>query len=303
MLPYLRNRSWFAAKALPVADLLFDPIPQWTTTEGYWLMAVMHADLGARPEQRYFFPLALDWETREHDPLEKLGQWSFAKVRHKGRTGVLYGAFGNPGFSRALARAAGEGKEIALGNACLRFMTTSIYAGLAAAVEEGIRIPSLEQSNTGVFFGSQLFLKGYRRVYPGIHPEIEMGRFLTEASPFAHIAPVAGAIEYVGNEGDEPTTLAILQKFVRNQGDAWTYTLEYLDRVLAHPVAAAAEMPHGFYLPQIALLGQRIAEMHRALAKRTGDPAFDPEPMTRADFTEWRADAFAANTGSRRNTA
>src|SRR5258706_16251657 len=142
-------------------------------------MAVMHADLGARPEQRYFFPLALDWETREHDPLEKLGQWSFAKVRHKGRTGVLYGAFGNPGFSRALARAAGEGKEIALGNACLRFMTTSIYAGLAAAGEEEIRIPSLEQSHTGVFFGNPLFMKGLRQLQSHIHPVISLGSFLT----------------------------------------------------------------------------------------------------------------------------
>ena len=293
VLPYLRNRPWFAAKALPVADLLFDPIPQWTTAEGYWLMAVMHADLGAQPRQRYFFPLALDWETREHDPLEKLGQWSFAKVRHKGRTGVLYGAFGNPGFSRALARAIGEGKEIVLGSACLRFMTTSIYPGVAAAIEEEIRIPSLEQSNTAVFFGSQLFLKGYRRLYPGLHPEFEMGRVLTESSPFAHIAPVAGAVEYMENEGGEPSTLAILQKFVRNQGDVWTYTLEYLDRVLAHPLAESTEVPHGFYLPQMALLGQRVAELHRALAKRTGDPAFDPEPMTQADFATWREKVLA----------
>jgi maltose alpha-D-glucosyltransferase/alpha-amylase len=287
LLPYLRNRIWFAAKALPVTDLRFDPIPQWTTAEGNWLMAVMHADLDAQPEQRYFFPLALDWETRDHDPLEKLGQWSFAKVRQKGRTGVLYGAFGNPGFSRALARAIGEGKEVVLGSACLRFVATSIYAGLAAAIEDEIRIPALEQSNTGVFFGSQLFLKGYRRLFPGINPEVEMGHFLTEMSPFAHIAPVVGAVEYVETAGGEPTTLAILQKFVRNQGDTWTYTLEYLDRVLAHP-GAPAEAPHGFYLPQMTLLGQRIAELHRALAKPTGDPAFDPEPMTPEDFRKWR---------------
>ena len=287
LLPYLRNRPWFAAKRMPVAELRFAPIPEWTTPEGNWLMATMYIDVDAEPGQRYFFPLALDWETRDHDPLEKLGQWSFAKVRQKGRMGVLYGAFGNPGFSRALARAIGEGQDVMLGSARLRFMTTSIHAGLAAAIEEEIRIPSLEQSNTGVFFGSKLFLKGYRRLYPGINPEVEMGRFLTEASPFAHIAPVAGAVEYAQTTGGEPATLAILQKFVRNQGDAWTYTLEYLNRALAHPVADE-DAPHGFYLPQMTLLGQRIAELHRALAKPTGDPAFDPEPMTWEDFGKWR---------------
>ena len=287
LLPYLRKRPWFAAKGMAVTELRFASIPEWPTPEGNWLMATMTIDADAGPGQRYFFPLALDWETRDHDPLEKLGQWSFAKVRQKGRTGVLYGAFGNPGFSRAMARAIAEGKDVILGGGRLRFMTTSIHAGLAAAIDDEIRIPSLEQSNTGVFFGSKWFLKGFRRLYPGINPEVEMGRFLTEASPFAHIASVAGAVEYVETAGGEPIALAILQKFVRNQGDAWTYTLDYLDRTLAHP-GADAEVPHDFYLPQVTLLGQRIAELHRALAKPTGDPAFDPEPMTPQDFVKWR---------------
>jgi maltose alpha-D-glucosyltransferase/alpha-amylase len=292
VLPYLRNRPWFGAKALKVEDLRFGPIPQWTTPEGSWLMAVMHVDLAAQAEQRYFFPLALDWETREHDPLEKLGQWSFAKVRQKARTGVLYGAFGNPGFARALARAIGDGKEVVLGGACLRFTATSVYPALAAGIDEEVSIPSLEQSNTGVFFGNKLFLKGYRRLYPGVHPEVEMGRFLTEASAYRHIAAVAGAVDYVEREGGEPTTLAILQKFVPNQGDAWTYSLEYIDRELALPVSEA-EAPHFFYRAQIALLGQRIAELHRALAKPTGDAAFDPEPMSGVEFGKWR-DAVVA---------
>jgi maltose alpha-D-glucosyltransferase/alpha-amylase len=297
VLPYLRNRPWFAAKAQPVGDLRFGPIPQWTTAEGSWLMAVMHVGLADQTEQRYFFPLALDWDTRDHDPLEKLGQWSFAKVREKDRTGVLYGAFGNPGFSRALARAIGEGKEIGLGSALMRFMATSLFADLAAGIDEEIRIPSLDQRNTGVFFGSQLFLKGYRQLYPGVHPEVEMGRFLTERSPFAHIAPVAGAVEYVERAGGEPTTLAILQKFMRNQGDAWTYTLEYLDRALAHPVAET-QAQHGFYLPQMTLLGQRIAGLHRALAKQTGDPAFDPEAVTPDDWAKWRHEILAQAQGT-----
>ena len=63
--------------------------------------------------------------------------------------------------------------------------------------------------------------------------------------------------------------------------------------MLAQPLADSKEGPHGFYLPQMALLGQRVAELHCALAKRTGDPAFDPEPMTQADFAAWRENVLA----------
>jgi maltose alpha-D-glucosyltransferase / alpha-amylase len=292
LLPYLRKRPWFAARTRPVTDLSFDPVPQWTTASGNWLLAIMRTELESQPQQRYFFPLALDWETRDHDPLEKLGQWSFAKVRQKGRMGVLYGAFGNPDFARALARGIAEGSDVELGRGKLRFTRTSRFGERAAGVEAEVRIPALEQSNTGVFFGSDFFLKGYRRLFTGVNPETEMGRFLTEVAPFAHAAPMLGTVEYLSADETEPVTLAILQKFVRNQGDAWTYTLEYLDRMLSDPVADDA--PQGFYVPQMRVLGQRVAELHRALATRTGDVAFEPELMTQDALESWRNEVLDA---------
>jgi maltose alpha-D-glucosyltransferase/alpha-amylase len=136
-----------------------------------------------------------------------------------------------------------------------------------------------------------------------------MGRFLTEKSPFPHIAPIVGALEHL-EDGVEPVTLAVMQKFVENQGDLWTLALEHLGRLLAGgpqvgPQAAAETAAAGFHLGRMALLGRRVAEMHHALAKQTGDPAFDPEPVTAADLDEWRkralaeVDAAVAASGSR----
>jgi maltose alpha-D-glucosyltransferase/alpha-amylase len=87
-------------------------------------------------------------------------------------------------------------------------------------------------------------------------------------------------------------TLALLQGYVENQGDGWTYTLEYLNRFLEeHQSPAAPQAPpaesHGGYLALVQVLGRRTAELHRALATRTGDPAFDPEPIERADLQSW----------------
>ena len=113
---------------------------------------------------------------------------------------------------------------------------------------------------------------------------------------------MAGALEYHRDTG-EPTTVGILHGFVPNQGDAWGYTLEALDRYFAaaraqqsgahatvpqQPLLALAEgdVPPlasaliGPYVASARLLGQRTAELHLALASDPDDPRFAPEPLT-----------------------
>ncbi|MEO6351885.1 MAG: phosphotransferase, partial [Burkholderiaceae bacterium] len=114
------------------------------------------------------------------------------------------------------------------------------------------------------------------------------GRFLTEVVHFAHSVPVAGMVEYRSDQGDT-MTLAMLQVYVPNQGDGWTYTLDYLARFFEQGQVATPEPAsvHGGYLALIRTLGQRTAELHIALATKTGDPAFDPEPIEPHDLVLW----------------
>ncbi len=170
-----------------------------------------------------------------------------------------------------------------------------------------VRHPAFEQSNTLVILGERLVLKAYRRLREGINPEIEIGRFLTDVSPYANIAPTLGALEYRDASGGV-TALALVQGLVDNRGSGWDYTLDYLGRFLDStrnrpaaeaPAAAGAVQPptetpatvaipgHEGYLALIEMLGRRTAELHRALAKPTGDAAFEPEPVTAADVEEW----------------
>ncbi|MEO7813010.1 MAG: putative maltokinase, partial [Usitatibacter sp.] len=246
-------------------------------------------------EQRYFLPIAVDWETRDHDPMERYGAFTIVRVRHKERVGIFYAALANPDFARDVARAMGGNRETALGDGRLRFCSTARFAQHAGAIDEEVRTPALEQTNTAVFFGNKLFLKGYRRMRLGVNPELEMGRFLTEVSPFPHIAPVLGALEYLSPTEAEPVTLAVLQRFVENQGDLWTVVLEHLGRLLAMPSmpadahAPAETVAAAFHLNRMALLGRRVGEMHRALCHASGEAAFDPEPIMAEDFAAWKA--------------
>jgi maltose alpha-D-glucosyltransferase / alpha-amylase len=295
LLPFLESRRWFAGKGNRISGMALADIGAWRTPEGSWLFAVVKLEFADVAAQVYFLPLAIAWEENGVDLMQKYGAWALAKVRQKARMGVLYMAFGNPDFCRALLRSMGTPGEVSLGAGRLRFVRTGAYAAQvdAEALGAEIQYPSLEQSNTGVYFGMRVYLKGYMRLQSGINPELEIGRFLTDEAPYANIATVLGAMEYVGRDG-APTALAIAQRFVRNQGSLWSYTLEYLDRHIAISVMPAepqaqpeAAEPHALYTTQAQTLGVRVGELHRAFATATGNADFDPEPVTEADLQAW----------------
>jgi maltose alpha-D-glucosyltransferase/alpha-amylase len=130
-----------------------------------------------------------------------------------------------------------------------------------------------EQTNTSVVFGERLILKLFRRLEPGINPDLEMSRFLTDRG-FEAVAPVAGALIHRSASG-QPATLAMLQAFVPNQGSAWEAFVDELED--------AAEWEHDRSLPGPRLVGQRTAEMHLALTMEMRDPAFRPETTSALD--------------------
>ncbi len=156
-------------------------------------------------------------------------------------------------------------------------------------------------------------MKLFRRQQVGPNPDTEIGSYLTEQTHFAHIAPFGGSIQYT-RKGQEPSTLAMLQGLVTNEGDGWSWTLEELDRYYEASAAQSfaqggvidgqtsllqlSEAPEtkfarehvGPYLDAAALLGRRTAELHLALASPTTDPAFMPEPLTSRDIDRLRED-------------
>jgi maltose alpha-D-glucosyltransferase/alpha-amylase len=283
--PYLSQQRWFAGKGDSIKRI--EPLLQreWKTENGDWLILLLEIE-AHDARDTYFVPLSLIWDEGPEERLSPLAPCTLAKVRQHARVGILVDAFGHNAFCRELVSRMGEEAEVPVGSGKLKFTATSVFSELTRDALHDVRHPALEQSNTAVFFGEKLFLKGYRRLQKGVNPELEMGRFLTEVSPFANIVPVAGALEYLDADG-ETMTLALLQGFVTNQGDGWSYTLDYLDRFLTSaraPAESADENYHDFYLALIRTLGLRTGEMHKALAKTTGDRSFDPEPLSAEDL-------------------
>ena len=158
-------------------------------------------------------------------------------------------------------------------------------------------------------------LKVYRQVEEGPNPDLEVALFLTERTSFGNLPQVAGTVMYRHPDGSE-STLAMLQKFVPNDGDGWSYVQQGLTdyftavsqlptgtepppparrRLSERALAVAPKLARdlcGGVLESVHTLGQRTAEFHLAMASDRRNRAFRPEPLT-GETLESLADTLA----------
>jgi maltose alpha-D-glucosyltransferase/alpha-amylase len=138
-------------------------------------------------------------------------------------------------------------------------------------------------------------LKGFRRLEGGIHPELEIGRFLTEVAGFKNAPALLGSVELAATAGEAPTALCVLQALIPNQGDGWSHVIERLESITDEHANAFSTERQLFSLARC--LGQRTAELHHAFAVETADTAFAPEAIEPDDLIDW---ARAIRTGAER---
>jgi maltokinase len=164
-------------------------------------------------------------------------------------------------LARELVHAIRGGLTLQGQEGVVEFRTVAGFAGLGREMLEA-RSVGAEQSNTSIVFDDELILKAFRRLEPGINPELEMLRFLTEHG-FANIAALGGWYAYSG--GPTAATLGILQEFVQGGRDGWELGLEEVDGA-----------PDDF-LTRLRRLGEVTGEMHTVLGSEPNDSAFCPE--------------------------
>ena len=288
---FITGQRWFAGKAAKITRAALADHAEWNGERGRFLLAIFHVETQGETAP-YFIPLTLAFEdTTDETRWSKLQPAAVARMRQQAAVGVLADALADESFCRRLVDAIGAREEVHAARGRLRFTPTRAFETLRAAAqgELALSAPRTQGSNTSVRLGEHLFLKAYRRLQPGVSPEIEIGRFLTDVAKFPNAVPIAGAAEYF-DEKDTQHAVVLLQAWVQNQGDGWDYTVNYLVRFLEdrRTVGPPPEGSHGLYLEFARTLGQRTAELHAALALPSTDPAFGPEPVTPQDLDAWR---------------
>jgi maltose alpha-D-glucosyltransferase / alpha-amylase len=308
---YLPHCRWFRSKARQlktarIAELL--PVSEDGSNSYLSLVDVEYGD--SEPET-YVLPLAaVDSHDAHHHGVAT--QAALAHLRVNRRNGssskhngaleqVVFDATGDKQFELAMLSVIEHRKHLRGIRGDAIGVVSSAYHSLKAG--ENAPEPHLlkvEQTNSSIAYGHDLIFKLFRRLEPGISPDLEISRFLTERSSFPHTPRLAGWLEYhVGRA--EPLTMGVMHSFVPNHGDAWEYTRRELNRYFERaatrtqlvsppgkpliellsensPDRAGADMI-GAYLDMARLLGHRTAELHLALSNEVEDLAFTPEPF------------------------
>lgn len=301
---FLAGRRWFGGKAraierVAVADAV--PLGEGDAAHRLLLLKVTYRDGAA---ETYSLPVAFSEGGRAELLRAELPGAALAEVEPDGAAGLLYASDRDPDLARALLDAiARERRYEGLHGALVAWPTRGFERHARGA--EGFVPAALggEQSNTSIRFGDRLILKLFRRLEPGLNPELEVGAFLTDEAEFSHVPPALGAIAY-HPAGGETYAIAFLQGFVPNAGDAWTYVLGLVERFLAEAAVTGRAPPAPALAPGIAalaahdppralrvlaprsleaaaLLGRRTAELHLALTSAVGNEAFRPEPFSK----------------------
>ncbi|EPX56583.1 Trehalose synthase [Cystobacter fuscus DSM 2262] len=251
---YLRGQRWFAGKAWPIKSVsTVDHVNVDLPGDRSFTLAVVEVLYELGSPERYLLPVL---------PSEE---------------GVK-DAFEDAEVLRALFQLIREKRELPSASGKLVGEWLDTPEGLIALPSPlPVRRLQVEQSNTSVVVGEQLILKVIRKLEAGINPEYEVGRFLATKTSFRATPTLLGALQ---SEGPAGATLAVVHRFIPDVTDGWRYTLDCFRQ---GPRLSDA------VLKDLRVLGERLGQLHHALASNTEEPAFAPEPLLAEDVQRWSA--------------
>ncbi len=241
---WVPQQRWYGAKGRPIHTLTAAHDDEAVLGHEHvrLLPSVVRVDLDGEVQQ-YQVPIA-----ERYDPWEELGhaligeadgRWYYDGPHDPDAAALLLGALG-------AETVAGPVRFHRIGE---------VPAGLRP------RLVGAEQSNTSLVYGEELIVKIFRRIAPGLNPDLELTRVLQDAgSP--HVAPVRAWYE-TALEG-AATTLGIAQTFQRSATEGWAMAQASVRDLYAEGDLHADEVG-GDFAAEAHRLGVATAEVHGVL--------------------------------------
>ncbi len=267
---YLASRRWFPQRnSAEITATIKADIALHSPTGDIFL-----ALLETRENDRagtYLLPLAVKWTRFDRT---RRNAEALAAVRRGPREGTLLDVTADVEFMSVILDKMRASETIESGGRRLECRAIKPLPAIALTADN-VRAINTEQSNSTVIVDGQLVAKLFRRLEPGLNPEIEIGQFLAEQTVFTHTPPMLGTVELT--EGGARSAVAVVHRFIENQGDAWSVTSGYLDRfvdeqrlISSEDLTESGEL--AAYLQRIHQVGRRT----RRNAARTCQPVRPP---------------------------
>ncbi len=268
LLSFLRKQRWFGEKARELRSAeIVDAVPvQWPGDQRRFEVARVRVATGDGAADYQLF-------LREKDELTE--------------------ALEDDAFRRGLVHAFATGASFGAADSHWVIESESA-AALKVPDDAPIALSTAEQSNSSLVIGSQALLKLFRRLMPGVHPDIEITRFLTIERRFVHVPALLGSIHFA--DADGVAAAGMLQELVPGATDGWSFALE-CSREYFQSGPADGALP---FEREAEQLGAVTRGMHEALA--SGDPGgpFEWHAATVGDVRRWtRAAAGMIDRASR----
>ena len=246
---WVEQQRWYASKSRHVTGIEIDE-GVVVSEDPPLFLALVQTRFATGSHELYQLPLTFlpSGESTDFDPIAITPEWS------------AFDAVSDPELIRDLLRRIGAEEVLEAEDGVFGFHHVPGTGPISP--DAPVRVVGVEQSNSSIVFGDQIVLKVFRKIEPGINPELEVLQFLTRQR-FPNIAPLIGWYDYQGRLF--AATLGVAQRFFPRAIGGWELAL---DQIESDPEA---------FLTELGSLGTVTAEMHNALASDSTDPAFAPE--------------------------
>ena len=294
---YIINKRWYGGKASTLKYIEVVDSFKISSKKNTYYGVLLEVNFKEAFYQNYFMPIGFMSEEELDTNIV------IAPVKLNNQEGFLVDALHQEDFRKLLFDKILQSDEKL--NAKLKF-----HKGINLEDKEYIssKFMGVEQSNTSIIYNNTLVLKIFRRIYVSTNPDYEISRFLTERMDFKSSPAYTGSISVVLTEGN--ITLGLMQELVPNQGDAWQFMLEEVDRIFSNLKEKKIKIsklpnielfkrlklnavPHEIIdwaglsiFVRIQTLATRTAEMHIALGGDMNETAFTPIAYN-GDYTVW----------------
>ena len=282
---HLEQARWFGGKgrefrvaAMHRLGTLAGPYDDTEPHVSIQLAEVRYAETPGHPEESEFYQLPLAFYTHHQGRLDHalIGVWEDAE---HGWAHVYDAVHDREAMARWLyafdAAAVSDDDPEATGDKDEGGLHFRRLPGHELDLSTHSTLFSGEQSNSSLAFGDDALMKLFRKVTPGVNPDVEIHEVLTRAGS-DHVAALYGWLEAPDPASGAVMHLAMLQQFLRTASDGWDLALASIRNLFAEGDLHADEVG-GDFAAEAARLGVALAEVHQTLAEhfptyvRTGE--------------------------------